>query len=206
MWHMMKSYVLPVPLPPLAVPAEPSISDLTASSTALTVTWTNTDTGIEVDSYEVAVLDANSQVASTSVGSSVTTASLNVTCKGVTYTLNVAAVNKVGPSSLASTMFYFAGKHPSEKCLGGCGVCCVQTTLWTERQIFASYLTTKAVSAVDVSYMVSYFHSRSYVRIMCPVGPHSYLKYVLIVYYNHIHLSLPSPFFAVYIQTRTNFR
>ena len=103
--------------PPHAVPAEPTITDLTASSTALTVTWTNTDTSIEVDDYEVAVLDTNRLVNDTRVGSSVTTASLDVTDKGVTYTVTVTAVNKVGPSSPASRMLYFAGMCPSQYCL-----------------------------------------------------------------------------------------
>ena len=98
----------------IAVPAEPSITDVTASSTVLTVTWTNANTSIEVDDYEVAVLNANSQVGDTRVGSSVTTATLVVTDKGVTYTVTVTAVNKVGSSSPASRMFYFAGKHPSQ--------------------------------------------------------------------------------------------
>ena len=77
------------------------------------MTWTNTNTGIEVDSYDVAVLDGNRLVNDTRVGSSVTTATLVVTDKGVTYTVTVTAVNKVGLSSPASRMFYFAGKHPS---------------------------------------------------------------------------------------------
>ena len=96
------------------MPADPSITDLTASSTALTVTWTNTNTSIEVDSYDVAVLNGNSQVADRRVESSVTTATLDVTDKGVTYIINVTAVNKVGPSSPASRVFYFAGMCPSQ--------------------------------------------------------------------------------------------
>ena len=125
------SLSLPLPPPPFlhTVPAEPNIADLTASRTALTVTWTNSNTTIEVDSYNVTVVDGSNRLVGTSIASSSTSTSpLDVPDKGVTYTVTVTAVNKVGPSTPASRTFYFAGTplsvHHTEQChwCGACGV------------------------------------------------------------------------------------
>ena len=75
------------------------------------------------------VVDGSSRLVGTSmVTSSTNTSSLAVPDKGVTYTVTVTAVNKVGPSTPASRTFYFAGTplsvHHTEQChwCGACGV------------------------------------------------------------------------------------
>ena len=79
------------------------------------------------------VVDGNSRLIGTSIASSSTSTSpLAVPDKGVTYTVTVTAVNKVGPSTPASRMFYFAGRplsvHHTEQC-HWCGACGVNVTL-----------------------------------------------------------------------------
>ena len=92
------------------MPAKPIITDLTASGTALTVTWTKSDTDIEVDGYTVTVVDGGNQfVNMRNVSSSTATSSFVVHQRGVTYTVTVTAVNNVGPSTPASRTLYFAG-------------------------------------------------------------------------------------------------
>ena len=56
------------------------------------------------------VVDGSNRLVGTSmVMSSTNTSLLAVPDKGVTYTVTVTAVNKVGPSTPASRTFYFAG-------------------------------------------------------------------------------------------------
>ena len=85
------------------------------------IVWALLDTAIEVDSYNVTVVDGSNRLVGTSIASSSTSTSpLDVPDKGVTYTVTVTAVNKVGPSTPASRMFYFAGRplsvHHTEQC------------------------------------------------------------------------------------------